>query len=83
MTNCAAENEDINSEDNTSSAQEGQGDNHLTVMEDRMRATYNKDTKPIDPDNIKLDLTSEDGDNEPVLVKKENSGEENNQNGHN
>jgi len=47
-----------------------------------MRATYNKD-KTVDHNNINLDVNSEDGENEPVSVKKNDSGEEiNGKNGH-
>lgn len=50
-----------------------------------MRATYNKDSRPIDPDNIDVDLASEHGEegNEPLLVQKEMNGhEQNNGNDH-
>lgn len=50
-------------------------------MEDKMRATYNKD-KTVDHNNINLDVNSEDEENEPEIVKKKDSGDEiNGQNG--
>lgn len=50
-----------------------------------MRATYNKDSRPIDPDHIDVDLASDHGEegNEPLLVQKEMNGhEQNNGNDH-